>query len=193
MSHTGIPKNVLTSESKAKAATHEEKGIHPHASAQVHLHLSNNGNHIIFWTLVSQPKALLAATASHVPPSPGYKMNGHPLKAQENQCPAPAGLQLVNTPNGTRSSANDPVSCPFVSFVAMTLWVKPWPDWMDVLGGCACTKNSEGQAPVGAHQSEVSTAGIVCGSKRKWRGWYGYVLWVMTMEIFLGSWLGGCR
>lgn len=34
-----------------------------------------------------------------------------------------------------------------------------------------CTGKPVGQAPVGAHQSEVSTVGMVGGRKRKWRGW----------------------
>ncbi len=52
---------------------------------------------------------------------------------------------------------------------------------------CVCTGKPVGQAPVGAHQSEVSTMGMVGGRKRKWWGWDGNGLRVMTMEIFLGG------
>lgn len=55
--------------------------------------------------------------------------------------------------------------------------------WLDARAGsdkraeCFCTGKPLGQAPVGAHQSEVSTVGMVGGRKRKRRGWGGVKEW----------------
>ena len=52
---------------------------------------------------------------------------------------------------------------------------------------CVCTGRPVAQAPVGAHQSEVSSVGTGGGWKRKWRGWDGEKKWQWCLRYDSGD------